>query len=325
MKLRSPLKKSPTTLSLFYASDVHGSGVCWRKFVNAARFYGVGALVMGGDLCGKGLVPVVGSGSSWSATVSGEQRTARDAAELEEIERAIRHSGFYPWRTDAEGALRLAADSAFAGEVFDRVMLEELEGWVEFADDRLRDDPTEVFVMAGNDDPFEVDAVLAGGEKVVHCDEKIVMVGPHEMLSLGYANRTPWDTPRELDEEDLYARLSGLAAQLESPRTAIFNLHVPPYDSGLDTAIELDETFTPVLHGGQPHQIPVGSTAVRQVLEEVQPLVSLHGHIHEAGGSTRIGRTLAINAGSEYGEGILHGVLLTVGGGRIVRFQATRG
>jgi Icc-related predicted phosphoesterase len=70
---------------------------------------------------------------------------------------------------------------------------------------------------------------------------------------------------------------------------------------------------------------PVGSTAVRAAIEEHQPLLSLHGHIHESGGAVRIGRTLAINAGSEYGEGVLRGVLVTVGGGKVLRYQATTG
>ncbi|MGZ4481647.1 MAG: metallophosphoesterase family protein, partial [Gaiellales bacterium] len=47
------------SLTLFYASDIHGSDVLWRKFVNAGRFYGADVLVMGGDIAGKAVVPVV--------------------------------------------------------------------------------------------------------------------------------------------------------------------------------------------------------------------------------------------------------------------------
>jgi uncharacterized protein len=56
--------------------------------------------------------------------------------------------------------------------------------------------------------------------------------------------------------------------------------------------------------------MPVGSTAVRQIIEEVQPLLALHGHIHESRGATRIGRTVAINSGSEYNTGRIHGAVV---------------
>ncbi len=77
--------------------------------------------------------------------------------------------------------------------------------------------------------------------------------------------RLPGRRPRELDEDALYARIKALADQLESPETAIFNLHVPPYDSGLDTANAMNPDLTLVYVGGQPHPVPVGSHAVRQI------------------------------------------------------------
>ena len=162
---------------------------------------------------------------------------------------------------------------------------------------RLRDAEIDVFVMPGNDDPWSIDQVLETSEAIAACDDRIVRVGGHDMISCGYSNRTPWNSPRELDEADLYERIRALADRLESPETAIFNLHVPPYGSGLDTAIELDGELRPVLTAGRPHEIPVGSTAVRQLIEEFQPLLALHGHIHESRGITRIGRTVVINPG----------------------------
>jgi Icc-related predicted phosphoesterase len=65
--------------------------------------------------------------------------------------------------------------------------------------------------------------------------------------------------------------------------------------------------------------------AVREAIEEAQPLLSLHGHIHESGGSVKIGRITAINVGSEYGEGVPSGVLLTIGDGKLLRYQAVSG
>jgi uncharacterized protein len=304
---------------LFYAGDVHGSRLCWKKFVNAAAHYPADVLVMGGDLCGKGLVPIVREGDgSYVARVIGERRVAHTAEELDEMQRAISTNGMYPLILDPDEARVLAEDGARREEALEKALLDELRLWVELADERLAGTDVRAYVIPGNDDPWSVDEVLSSGRSVVACDETIRQVGPHELVSFGYSNRTPWQTPRELDEEEIYARLARLAEQLESPGRAIFNVHVPPYESSLDTAYEVDEELRYVTKGGRPHEIPTGSTAVRQVIEETQPLLSLHGHIHESKGVTRIGRTVAINPGSDYGSGHLDGCLVHLEPDRVV-------
>jgi len=305
-------------LRIYYASDVHGSDVCWRKFLNAARYYDVAELIMGGDLAGKALVPIVrGPGGEHRAQLHGEERVAHDLHELEELERAIRTNGFYPLRLEEAELRAMEQDPELAAERFERVIVDDLRAWVRLADQRLADAGAQAYVMAGNDDPWSIDAVLEEGERVVACDDRVERLGAHEMISCSYANRTPWNSARELDEDALYARLRALADQLEAPERAIFNLHVPPYDSGLDTACELDEELRPVLRGGKPHEIPVGSHAVRQIIEEVQPLVSLHGHIHESRAIGQIGRTVAINPGSDYGSGLIHGCVVELQDSRV--------
>jgi len=304
---------------LFYAGDVHGSRRCWKKFVNAAAHYPADALVMGGDLTGKALVPIVREGDgSYSAEVIGELRTARTAEELDQMQRAISTNGMYPLIVDPDEARALTTDTARREEAFERALLDELRLWVQFADERLAHSDARAFVIPGNDDPWEVDEVLASGSSVVACDEIVEQVGPHEMVSFGYSNRTPWHTPRELDEEEIYARLKRLVDQLEEPGRAILNVHVPPYESSLDTAFEVDEDLHYVLKGGRPHEIPAGSPAVRQIIEEAQPLLSLHGHIHESRGVTKIGRTVAINPGSDYGSGHLDGCLVHLAPEKVV-------
>ncbi len=304
---------------LFYAGDVHGSRVCWKKFVNAAAHYPADVLVMGGDLTGKALVPIVREGDgSYTATVIGERRVARTAEELDQMQRAISTNGMYPLIVDPEEARRLGESSARRDEAFERALLDELRLWVELADERLAATGTRAYVIPGNDDPWSIDEVLAEGESVVACDETVERVGPHEMVSLGYSNRTPWQTPRELDEEEIYTRLKRLTDQLEEPGRAIFNIHVPPRESSLDTAFEVDEELRYVMKGGRPHEVATGSSAVRQVIEETQPLLSLHGHIHESKGVTNIGRTVAINPGSDYGSGHLDGCLVHLEPNRVV-------
>lgn len=296
---------------LFYAGDVHGSRLCWKKFVNAAAHYPADVLVMGGDLTGKALVPIVREGDGgYSAEVIGERRTARTAEELDELQRAISINGMYPLIVDPEEARALASDEARREATFERALLDELRLWVQLADERLEGTETRAYVIPGNDDPWEVDAVLAAGTRVVACDETVERIGPHEMASFGYSNRTPWHTPRELGEEEIYTRLKRLVDQLEEPGQAILNIHVPPYGSSLDTAFEVGEDLGYVMKGGRPHEVSTGSPAVRQIIEETQPLLSLHGHIHESKGVTKIGRTVAINPGSDYGSGHLDGCLV---------------
>jgi Icc-related predicted phosphoesterase len=304
---------------LFYAGDIHGSRVCWKKFVNAAAHYPADFLVMGGDLTGKALVPIVREGDgSYVARVIGEQRVAHTAEELDQMQQAISTNGMYPLIVDPDEARALTEDAVRREETFEKALLDELRLWVELADERLPKTGARAYVIPGNDDPWSVDDVLAEGSSVIACDESIQMLGPHEMVSFGYSNRTPWQTPRELDEEEIYSRLKRLVGQLEEPGRSILNVHVPPHESGIDTAYEVDEDLRYVMKGGRPHEVPTGSTAVRQIIEETQPLLSLHGHIHESKGVTTIGRTVAINPGSDYGSGHLDGCLVHLEPNRVV-------
>jgi Icc-related predicted phosphoesterase len=305
---------------LFYASDIHGSDLLWRKFLGAARFYDAAAAVMGGDLVGKAIVPIERrDDGTFRAEFLGEERVVGEGQELDELQAAIRFNGFYPWIASRAEIKQRAADTE---ELFGAVAREEMSRWVELAEARgSSNGASNLYVMAGNDDPWYVDDILAASPALVFCDDRVVRVDGHEMLSSSYANPTPWDSPRELEEDALYERLKRLADELEDPGRAIFNLHVPPYDSRLDQAPDLKPDLTPRMSGGHPVMKPVGSHAVRQLIEEVQPLLALHGHIHESKGETRIGRTLALNSGSEYNTGRLHGAVVTLGDERVVSHQ----
>jgi uncharacterized protein len=312
-------RQNQSITRIFYAGDVHGSRVCWKKFVNAAAHYPADALVMGGDLTGKALVPIVREGDgTYSARVIGEQRVARSAEELDQMQEAISTNGMYPLIVDSDEARALAEDSTRRDEAFEKALLDELRLWVELADERLAGTGTKAYVIPGNDDPWSIDEVLAAGTAVDACDEVVRTLGPHEMVSFGFSNRTPWKTPRELDEDEIYSRLKPLVDQLESPRRSILNVHVPPWESSLDTAYEVGEDLRYVTKGGRPHEVATGSPAVRQIIEETQPLLSLHGHIHESKGVTKIGRTVAINPGSDYGSGRLDGCLVHLAPDRVV-------
>jgi Icc-related predicted phosphoesterase len=327
LRRRNGRAPAEDTTTIFFATDLHGSETCFRKFVRAASFYGADVLVLGGDLTGKAVVPLVERGDHVELERHGERRRVRPDA-VAELEAQLAREGNYPVRLSPAEYDACAADPGRVDALFLRLMRERLEAWIAYAQERLDGTPVVIVTAPGNDDPWEVDDVIAhrGGDRVLLREGQVFEIAPgHELLSTGIANPTPFRTHREWPEERLEAHLEALAERLENPAMAIFNIHVPPYDSRLDTAPVLDADLRVRTSAGAQLTGPAGSTAVRAVLERHQPLVSLHGHIHESGGSVRIGRTLAINAGSEYGEGVLRGALVTVGQGRLHRFQATTG
>lgn len=308
---------------LYYASDIHGTETLWRKFLGAADAYRAGVLVMGGDVAGKVVVPLLrrddggGAAASWDFELFGQHRVLHGEEQAQDAERRVRANGMYPHRMSAADARRIAAlPEAERERWFAQVMLQTFQRWLELADERLRDSDVRCFLMPGNDDPPGIDDALAGAHRVETCDERLVEFHGHEMLSLGYSNITPFHSPRELEEDELYRRVERLAEQLRSPERAIFNLHVPPYDSTLDTAAELDGDLRVLTIGAEPKLIPVGSTAVRDLIERYQPLVALHGHVHESPGAVRIGRTLCLNPGSAYHTGRISGCLVKLEGHR---------
>jgi len=322
---RKEKERASRRLALYYTSDVHGSERCFLKFLNAAKFYGVDTLILGGDLTGKVLVPIVQTDGHWEMTFLGRHEVLRSVEEVEEAEKRIRFNGFYPYRCDPEELARMEADPAYAERIFRRVMRESVERWVRLAEERLRGTGVRCFVMPGNDDEFEIDEVLNRSDVVINPDGAVIEIDGYQLLSLAWANPTPWNSPRELPEEELAARIERLARELDPHRPAIFNLHCPPYDSTLDSAPQLREDLSIVMVGGQPNLIPVGSRAVRDAIERYQPVLSLHGHIHESRGAVRIGRTLCINPGSAYGEGVLHGALVVLEDDRVASYQLVSG
>jgi Icc-related predicted phosphoesterase len=314
-------------IRLYYASDIHGSEQLWRKFLGAASFYDANVLVMGGDMSGKLLVPIVETQPDrWEAKVFGKTEGIKGEEALARLERKIRYNGFYPYRCDPAEMELLQADEAHRDQTFRRIMAEELEQWMGLAHEKLAGSDARIYVMPGNDDPWEFDEVFARApEPVQNVEGRVVHLDGVQMLSSGWSNPTPWDSPREKTEEDLYETFEKLAEDLEPEVPAIFNLHVPPYDSTLDMAPELTEDLRVVAKGGEATMVPVGSTAVRRFIEERQPILSLHGHIHESRGAVRIGPTVAINPGSTYAEGVLDGAIVDIEDGRVRSHQLVSG
>lgn len=310
----------------FYASDIHGSDLLWRKFINAARFYGVQNLIMGGDIAGKAVVPIIRRQDRYYAPdVAGDRGYSED--QLPELERRIRDLGEYPYLMTEEEIENIQGNPKATAQLFVRAMSQTLERWLRLAEERLHGSGVRLFVMLGNDDDPELRDVLVQSPIVVDAEEHVEDLGDgFEMLSYGYANPTPWHSPRELTETELQTRLEALVAHLKDPERAVFNLHVPPIRTAIDTAPVIDEHLNPIIQGGNIVTGPAGSEAVRAVIEKYQPILALHGHIHESRGIVRIGRTVCVNPGSAYGEGILHGALFELDRKKgLKRYQLTSG
>lgn len=310
---------------VFYASDVHGADVLWRKFVNAGKFYGVNVLVMGGDVAGKAVMPIEKVNGGYSAPrIAGDRLV--DESELEGVESRARDLGFYPYRVGRDELEALRDDPEQVAALFRRVMVESFERWMSLAEERLAGTGIRLYVMLGNDDEPALADVLAASSIAVDAEDGVLDLGAgHEMVSCGFSNPTPWHSPRELSEEDLEVRLDGLMRRLKDPAHGVVNFHVPPYGTQLDQAPALDETLKPIVKGGAILTQSVGSTAVRTIIERYQPALGLHGHIHESRGTARIGKTVCINPGSAYSEGVLHGALVELDARKPPRYQLSSG
>lgn len=318
------------TSVVFYATDLHGSETCFRKFVNAGKVYKANVLVLGGDLTGKTMVPLLERpDGNFTATYLGIERAVR-GAELEQLEALIRKTGSYSYRTTQKELEEMKSDKAKLDSVFAGLMKDRLRAWLALAGERLANSGIRMYLTGGNDDPLEFEEVLKEFKSDCVYDpegEVVDLDGKHEMISCGYTNVTPWMLPRDVTEEQLSAKLESMVSRVRDVDNCIFNLHCPPYDSGLDRAPQLDKDLKPVVDtaAGGVKFIPVGSTAVRQTIEKHQPLVSLHGHIHESRGIRKIGRTVCINPGSEYAEAVLRGVLLTFRDDKLASYVLTEG
>jgi Icc-related predicted phosphoesterase len=310
---------------LFFVTDIHGSERCFRKFLNAGAFYDVDYLILGGDITGKTLVPVERSARGWTVNFRDHRYADVDDDEVTAVEQQIRDVGQYPVRGERD-ELHALHDEARREDAFRVAVVESMERWASLAAERLAGTSIRCFVAPGNDDYFEIDEPLRRAEAIEFAENRCIRLdGRHEMITTGYSNITPWESPRELDEPDLAARIDAMYAEAENPENLVAVLHPPPRGTSLDQAPEIDAEFTIQLEAGVPKMTAVGSSAVRDFILARQPLLGLHGHVHESKGEEMLGRTLCVNPGSEYTEGTLCGALVSIGDGRVLTHQLVVG
>jgi len=275
--------------------------------------YHVDVAILAGDLAGKAIVPLVArpNGRYFASFLGRKEECDEQGALI--LEKKIMNMGFFPYRCSAAELEEIQSKPDKIDELFTTMLRGTIERWVEIAEERLKESKTRFYMLPGNDDPAIVAEVLSKSERAINPEDRVVMIdGEHEMISSGRSNPTPWDTPRECSEEELRSVIDSMAAQVKDMSRCVFNFHVPPYNSSLDIAPLLDKDLRPQVTAGEILKVPVGSTALRTAIEKYQPLLGLHGHIHESASEIRIGRTLCLNPGSEYSEGILKGYVIEI-------------
>ncbi len=325
-------KKAIEGTTIFFCSDIHASTVCFRKFLNAARHYGeqgrrIDVLIVGGDITGKLIVPVIRTGAdSYRSYLFGKELTLTSTSGITDLVKKTEVLGVYPHIFEPDEYEDFKSDSAVQDRLFKSLALKRLEEWMEIAAERLAGTGIQCYVSPGNDDFDECVGVISRSSVVACPDMKTIEIpGGHEMISLGYANLTPFHCPRDVPEEELTERVDRMAAEVRDMSNCVFNLHCPPLGSSLDDAPLLDDELRPTMGTTGVVMAPVGSIATRAAIEKYQPLLALHGHVHESRGAVKLGRTLCLNPGSEYSEGILHGALVTIRKGEVVNHLLTRG
>ncbi len=318
MKFGKP-SQSGKLIRILYGSDFHGSDTVFRKFLAASLQYKVNALIVGGDVTGKAMVPVIHEGGGrYTGSWFGKHETASSADELARIKKNISSVGFYPILLEKDEAAALEANPELMSARFEDEMCRRVGEWMQLAEEKLVPQGSTLYFMAGNDDFPSIDDAVAQYQHVRNPDmTHFDIEGGYEMVGCSNANMTPWACARDIEEDELAKKLEALIPMLQHPEHSIAVLHVPPYGSGLDTCPELDKNLKIITEGGQVVMKSAGSTAVKAWIEKVQPMLSLHGHIHESPGHVRIGRTLAVNAGSEYAEGIMKAAIINLENGKV--------
>jgi len=318
-------KKKEDATRILFATDMHGSEGTWRKFLNASAMLKVNVAICGGDLTGKMIVPVVErKDGKYVYYLMGKTRTI-DSGGLDKAFKDVRGIGYYPHLTNESEYKEMTENPKKVDKVFHDVMTSTLKRWLDQIPEKVPKE-TRVVVCPGNDDRTLVDEMIGSHKDVINGESKVIDIDDsHEMVSCGWVNPSPWKTAREEEEDKLEQRLERYISELKNVKSAIFNFHAPPYQTKLDEAPLLDEELNPIIQGGSVVMVPVGSKAVRKMIEKYQPFLGLHGHIHEAAGSMKIGRTHCVNPGSEYAEGIVRAFLIEFKGDKLIKLQRVEG
>ncbi|MEW6380798.1 MAG: metallophosphoesterase [bacterium] len=163
------------------------------------------------------------------------------------------------------------------GDLTNRGGIDQARGVIE----QVRRYNSRIYAQAGNMDRKEVESYLV--EQGISLHGRGYMVAEDiGIFGVGGSSPTPFNTPNELDEEEILSIILQGYREVEDVILKILVSHAPPRNTAVDR-----------VSGGQH----AGSSAVREFIEKYQPQVCLTGHIHEARAQDRIGRTKIVNPG----------------------------
>jgi Icc-related predicted phosphoesterase len=137
-----------------------------------------------------------------------------------------------------------------------------------------------VLAIPGNCDQKSILKAL-DASKAINLHAKAKQIGKIRFIGLGGSNPTPFNTPFELPEEEIEKVLEGMVCSAENTGDCgpiVLLTHAPPH--------------------GARDELPfghVGSKAIRKFVDRVDLIVC--GHIHEAKGTEKIGKTVVVNPG----------------------------
>ncbi|MHA2245885.1 MAG: metallophosphoesterase family protein [Candidatus Hodarchaeales archaeon] len=339
-------------VKIFFCTDIHGAENLWKKLLNAGKYLNAEVLILGGDITGTRIVPVIEQpNGTWTGIKyrwNNREVIMKTESEVKDFEEYLRSIGCYTCLiTPEENKLLSSPESVFSEDsfskpvkggpldkLFDRLISERLHRWLNMIDDIMSDgtrrvpEGTKVILCPGNDDSFIVDEIIKKDHRFALGDErKIDLDGKHEMISYGWTTPTPWKTYRETTEEIIKETIDKLTSTISDIDSSIFCLHCPPYGTLLDKTLVLRPRNRSLGFGSF---ISIGSKSIKQAIQRYQPLLSLHGHVHKLvtvshpSGGIKIGRTHCMNPGSEYPSNILNGFLIELNNGGITKIQKVK-
>ncbi len=300
---------------IFFASDIHASDIAFRKFLNAGNYYRADALLYGGDITGKALIFIEKDrDGNYQADFLGTHEVVKGEEQLKILTQKIMDRGYYYRIMDGAEIDATMQSKDEMHRLITEEMIKRVENWLELSRSLLANSQKKMYLLLGNDDPRDIlDAIRSGtNENIIDINEKnFTLDCGIEGIGVPFSNVTPWKLPGDVPEDELQSEIEKLASGVQDIHHSIFLIHVPPVDTAIDEAplledlkIKVDVTGIKTTH--------VGSIAVRSSIEKFQPMLSLHGHIHESRGVSRIGKTLCINPGSEYEQGVLRGAVINI-------------
>ena len=314
-------------MRVFFATDIHGSEVCWRKFLNAAAFYKADLVVLGGDVTGKVMVPIVAHNGYWQVVVRGETiRMETKAGARGGPSSRSATPGSYPAIVSPDELQDLSEEEGAVDRRFSAEMTPSLDRWLDMADGKLRGGEIPCILNGGNDDIWEIDDIIEASPSVTFGEGKVArprrlppgLDGLDQPHAVEHIPRGAGGGARGQDRGGRRARCRTWSGRSSTSTRR-------PTGPAWTRRPRSTTTLRP-MHGGAVMK-PVGSTAVRDAIVSYQPMLSVHGHIHESRGIKKMGRTLAINPGSVYGDGVLQGAVLELNAkkGKVTKYLLVNG